>query len=609
MGGTNPVDELFEWARKHGARIDNIVMRDHSNEQDGSYAQRAAYAKAPIGSNEVIGYIPDILVLHETAANASPVGKAIRSYLSKHPESSTAFHDASDPYCAGLLLMSAYLVYERFERPEGESFYYPYLNSLPKTFNIPMWWPIEQVEELLKGTNLFYIVQSRKALLTRGLKLIQLACKDVFPKGTLTWDNMLWAYSAISSRAFPKSRLTKREEADDELPSVLGTASELCLYPVLDMLNHRRGYRIEWDATIDSGMSFITHESVAEGEELVNNYGAKGNENLLGNYGFVLDPNPEDYYKASLNIRDAIDPLASRKRSLLERITPSRLVHLLFCDDTLPADLICVMRVLVMNEYELDVFESSLVDGRGNAPAVPFTPRNEMAVFSMLWSMLQVRHSGVREGAWEGWETERLDLDSSTRERQRLARVYRRGQLDILSHNMRLVTENVKAFLKGKGASHDGFFRDCFLTLENELIDDAFLEALAALGEEAQIEIDEDTALSLLIIWEHARGDQSPWCACFSSLYGMDSGIIPQILGEQVEAISEHFDQYVFPLLEVERSLFPAHVYNNQSFMWAACILETHGLTMQSNHFGETASASSPSETDEPDIVHGLIML
>jgi len=78
------------------------------------------------------------------------------------------------------------------------------------------------------------------------------------------------------------------------------------LLPGLDSLNHARGRPVSW--VVDSlpptgpggdlgqqlGLSLVIHSPTRSGEELLNNYGAKPNSELILGYGFSLERNPDD---------------------------------------------------------------------------------------------------------------------------------------------------------------------------------------------------------------------------------------------------------------------------------------------------------------------------
>ena len=78
------------------------------------------------------------------------------------------------------------------------------------------------------------------------------------------------------------------------------------LLPGLDSLNHARGRPVSWVVDclppMDSGrgsgqrlgLSLVIHSQTRPGEELLNNYGAKPNAELILGYGFSLENNPDD---------------------------------------------------------------------------------------------------------------------------------------------------------------------------------------------------------------------------------------------------------------------------------------------------------------------------
>lgn len=78
------------------------------------------------------------------------------------------------------------------------------------------------------------------------------------------------------------------------------------LLPGVDSLNHARGRPVSWvvcpltptDSGSDSGqqlgLSLVIHSRTLPGEELLNNYGAKPNAELILGYGFSLTHNPDD---------------------------------------------------------------------------------------------------------------------------------------------------------------------------------------------------------------------------------------------------------------------------------------------------------------------------
>ncbi|KAL1508537.1 hypothetical protein AB1Y20_004636 [Prymnesium parvum] len=66
-----------------------------------------------------------------------------------------------------------------------------------------------------------------------------------------------------------------------------------CMLPLFDMFEHRCGHPIGWEAGA-GGIRFRARVCVAPGEPLYNNYGPKGNGELLFTYGFAVPDNPLD---------------------------------------------------------------------------------------------------------------------------------------------------------------------------------------------------------------------------------------------------------------------------------------------------------------------------
>ncbi|KAG5654591.1 hypothetical protein H0H81_011566 [Sphagnurus paluster] len=107
----------------------------------------------------------------------------------------------------------------------------------------------------------------------------------------------LSAATYLSSRAFPSSVLSHN-------PSLISSPdTKPVLLPGIDALNHARGEPVSWvisyprtnSSTSDSpSISLLLHNPFNKGQELLNNYGAKPNAELILGYGFSLPDNPDD---------------------------------------------------------------------------------------------------------------------------------------------------------------------------------------------------------------------------------------------------------------------------------------------------------------------------
>ena len=155
------------------------------------------------------------------------IGQKIQDYLSNNKQAkekvdTNKFHHAIEMMC-----LSAFLVHERFEQGP-KSFWFPYLDALPLNYTLAVCWTTEQRQSLL-GTPLHFVTQERLVWLQKIYEIVQNACPTEFTSHW-TFENLIWAFSSISSRAFPKARQEKDAQSD------WITITELCLYPVLDMV-------------------------------------------------------------------------------------------------------------------------------------------------------------------------------------------------------------------------------------------------------------------------------------------------------------------------------------------------------------------------------------
>lgn len=193
----------------------------------------------------------------------------------------------------------------------------PYLNALPNVVDSPIVWNPREIA-LLDNTNLsnslkerFFsilkqwhdMIQENEILNSFQLELkhdielfqkwdqlsIQQCYEEIVmktvqltPAHWCSFSSFLWSHLIFTSRAFPEY--------------VINTGhckkSSIMLLPIIDLLNHDYTSKVEWST--DNNHSFILSllkDDIKQGEELFNNYGAKGNEELLNGYGFVLENN------------------------------------------------------------------------------------------------------------------------------------------------------------------------------------------------------------------------------------------------------------------------------------------------------------------------------
>ena len=170
------------------------------------------------------------------------------------------------------------------------SYFAPYIKSLPSEYGtIPAYFTQRDLTELQ-----FPDIQRKAAGRMAQLDLLSLQCErirggeeDPFKGEALSKTQLIWATCSVSSRAYRVRG--KSGQRGGHLASLL---------PVVDLINHSfEANCIIQDAAERGGpgaVAVVAAIDVAAGEALRTNYGEIGNEQLLLNYGFVLDDNPHD---------------------------------------------------------------------------------------------------------------------------------------------------------------------------------------------------------------------------------------------------------------------------------------------------------------------------
>ncbi|KAG6850915.1 hypothetical protein H0H93_006741 [Arthromyces matolae] len=181
-----------------------------------------------------------------------------------------------------------------------------YLNTLPSAEKLrtPLHFTALELE-LFQGTNLYGATLDRE----KEWRAEWNQCKSAFSRQNADWgDKFSWSgnypSTYLSSRAFPSSLLSPK-------PTLLSSPNtKPILLPGIDALNHGRKEPVTWavsypptNSTSESEgstqtpspkISLVLHNPSQKGQELLNNYGAKPNSELILGYGFALPQNPDD---------------------------------------------------------------------------------------------------------------------------------------------------------------------------------------------------------------------------------------------------------------------------------------------------------------------------
>ncbi|KAI4284577.1 MAG: hypothetical protein L6R35_004872 [Caloplaca aegaea] len=179
-----------------------------------------------------------------------------------------------------------------------QSFWWPYIRILPDPlseypFDTPLYYNDDDLK-WIQGTSLEHSRRNMEAMWreehAHGLQNLLPSDRSHYP-----WKLYKWAATVLSSRSFPSSALLSADRARDEDTNNVTPV----LLPGLDLLNHSPNAKVTWQWTSEA-CYISTHESLAGGTEIFNNYAPKSNEELILGYGFSLFMNPSDHCNIAL---------------------------------------------------------------------------------------------------------------------------------------------------------------------------------------------------------------------------------------------------------------------------------------------------------------------
>ncbi|KAG7734202.1 hypothetical protein KL930_005166 [Ogataea haglerorum] len=278
------INALIEWSQSKGCKIpESIEFRLSENGV-------SAFLKKPELPLEVSVFVPTSMIISPRIAY-----------------SELNLRESASPGTALKLLLCQW-------KSSSESQFGPYISCLPSLRNIgsPLTFSPEELN-FLSGTNMYHgvllkrkqvIAEYRKAISYLGVKnptnyeeydqaqffeslMEETSNKCRYPP-SFSW--FLWAHLIVTSRSFPY-KLIDPESPDDAV----------MLLPVIDLFNHKPRSKVTWK-TSSVGFELRLQSGTDINGELFNNYGPKGNEELLMGYGFVLTDNENEQLQLTIDI-------------------------------------------------------------------------------------------------------------------------------------------------------------------------------------------------------------------------------------------------------------------------------------------------------------------
>ncbi|XP_056402055.1 actin-histidine N-methyltransferase [Hyla sarda] len=315
--------ELMQWALENGASTEGFELAEFPNEGFGLKATRE------IKAEELFLWIPRKLLMTVESAKTSVLGSLYSQdrILQAMGNITLAFH----------LLC---------ERADPNSFWLPYIKTLPTEYDTPLYFQEEEVQ-YLQSTQAIHDVFSQYKNTARQYayfyKVIQthpnankLPLKDAF-----TFDDYRWAVSSVMTR-------------QNQIPTEDGSRVTLALIPLWDMCNHTNGLITTGYNLEDDRCECVALQEFKAGEQIYIFYGTRSNAEFVIHNGFFFENNAHDRVKIKLGVSKS-DRLYAMKAEVLARagIPTSSVFALHITEPPISAQLLAFLRVFCMSEEEL----------------------------------------------------------------------------------------------------------------------------------------------------------------------------------------------------------------------------------------------------------------
>lgn len=362
------LSESSTWGEApHPMAISTETVDEITNESSG----RGLLARRAVNDGDELLKIPmDLCITRKSARKA--LGK-------------DALQNGINEYLA----IACQLIHEKYVLGE-ESFYAPYIGVLPEVeeVNPTFTWKDEELD-FLQGSPVVAATRSLQMKLKReyddlvgGEDGLIAKFPDRFPKEHFTYENWVWAFTMLFSRAIRLRNLQVGER--------------LAMVPYADLINHSAFSQAFIDARESGDWLFKNGEEEVilyadrgyrQMEQIYISYGQKSNAELLLLYGFALERNPYNSVDVTVSIapRTAavaaanegveVDPLAQQKIDFLAAVGRDETVDFPCYADRYPVEMLEYLRLMMMTEEdtrgkELADFDFSRTISPANEAAV-----------------------------------------------------------------------------------------------------------------------------------------------------------------------------------------------------------------------------------------------
>jgi len=363
------LSESSTWGEApHPMAISTETVDEITNESSG----RGLLARRSINDGDELLKIPyDLCITRKSARKA--LGK-------------DALQEGINEYLA----IACQLIHEKYVLG-SESFFDPYIGVLPEVeeVNPTFTWPDEDLS-FLEGSPVVAATRSLQMKLRREYDDLLsnpdtgLIAKfpDRFPAEHYTYENWVWAFTMLFSRAIRLRNLQVGER--------------LAMVPYADLINHSAFSQAFIDARESGDWLFKSGEEeiilyadrgYRQMEQVYISYGQKSNAELLLLYGFALERNPYNSVDVTVSISPRTaevaaanegveeDPLAQEKIDFLSAVGREQTVDFPCYADRYPIEMLEYLRLMMMTPEDtrgkaLEEFDFSRTISPANEAAV-----------------------------------------------------------------------------------------------------------------------------------------------------------------------------------------------------------------------------------------------
>ena len=211
----NLIDTVTTRSADEGAQVSSSIEFRYNDE-----AGVGVFAKEPIPSGKVLITVPFNQCISAESVMETAIGKeiiSIRPGLLQYQDEVMA-----------LGLMYAVTLQKRGRKDENSALcpWIEHVNTLPTTYNTPLYWSEEELQEL-KGYNTYHLTNLMKKQIAGDWKALHLPLSEEYKEllGEATLELYQWALSTVYSRAVG---IVRKVSASSSAAAAAATSTHLC---------------------------------------------------------------------------------------------------------------------------------------------------------------------------------------------------------------------------------------------------------------------------------------------------------------------------------------------------------------------------------------------